>query len=69
MSLVDTIKNLFSKKDNIPGLPENMNSVDEIKTKLQENVSQDTVDKITSTIPGEVDDKIANQVFDQENKN
>lgn len=68
MSFVDKIKEIFSKKDNIPGLPENLNSVDELKAKAQESVSQETVDKVTSAIPGEIDDKIANQVFDQEKK-
>ena len=69
MSILDSLKRLFGKKDELIGkLPEDLNSVDEIKTKIQGNVSEETVNKITDAIPGDIDDKIADKVFDNQPK-
>ncbi len=76
MSLLDSLKSILGgKKDagtassaTIPGLPEDMNTVDEIKDKVQETITDNTVDKITDAIPGEMDDMLADQILGNDKK-
>lgn len=76
MGLLDSLKSMLGgKKDagvasstTIPGLPEDMNTVDEIKDKVQDTVGDNVVDKITDAIPGEMDDKLANQILGNDKK-
>lgn len=75
MGLLDSLKGMFGKKGasagmgtEIPGLPKDMNTVDEMKDKLQDTVSDSVVEKITDAIPGEMDDKLADQLLGNNKK-
>ena len=76
MGFLDSLKSMLgSKKDagavsstTIPGLPEDMNTVDEIKDKVQDTVSDNVVEKVTDAIPGEMDDKLADQILGNDKK-
>lgn len=74
MSIVDTLKNIFGKhKDKLPEqlsvenissrLPEDMNSVEDIKAKAADVLEQhaDTIDQITDKIPGGADDQFVDK--------
>ena len=61
MKFLNDLLNLFHKhKDK---LPEDMDSVDEIKTKAQDLMVEhgDKLDDITDKIPGDTDDKVVDQ--------
>ena len=64
VKFIQTILGLFHKhKDK---LPEDMDSLDEMKAKAQELMDQhgDKIDDVTEKIPGETDDKIVDQARD-----
>ena len=61
MNILAMIMSLFHQhKDK---LPEDMNSMDEIKDKAKQMMDQhgDKIDQITDKIPGETDDKLVDQ--------
>lgn len=76
MNFIDSIKNIFSKHaDKLPEnmnslediknkLPENLNSVDELKAKAQDIIEQhgDTIQQITDKIPTDKDDKFVESI-------
>jgi hypothetical protein len=75
MGLLDSLKGMFGKNGasagtsrEIPGLPTEMDTVEEMKDKLQETVGDNVVEKITGAIPGEMDDKLADQLLGKDNK-
>lgn len=67
MGLLDSLKGMLGGKKGasteIPGLPKDMNTVDEIKDKVEGVVSEDIVNKVTDAIPGQMDDKIADKIM------
>lgn len=71
MSIIDTIKGLFG--DAHSKLPENLNSVEDIKAKAQDIAGQhsdtanNAVDSIQERIPGETGDAVVDSAQDRLN--
>lgn len=76
MSLIDTLKNIFGKHaDKLPEdmnslddlknkLPDDLNSVDELKTKARDIIEQhgDVIQQVTEKIPSDKDDKLVESI-------
>lgn len=74
MSFINSLKNLFSQhKDKLPEglnvdaitskLPEDMNTVEELKAKAADVMEQhaETINQVTEKIPGEADDQLVDK--------
>lgn len=64
MSFINKLLSIFTGGKT--KLPENLDSVDELKAKAQEMVEQhsDTINQVTDKIPGEADDQLVEKAKD-----